>query len=170
MAEEQNKSQEEKEEKIEEKPKKEEKTEENKQEKVKDKTEDKQVEIPEKFKDLVKQIEELNIMDLAELVEILEKKFGVSAAAPVAVAPTEGGGGEEGESEEKSEFNLELKDPGSQKIQVIKAVREITGKGLKEAKDLVDKAPETIKENIKKDEAQEMVKKLEDAGASVELK
>lgn len=130
---------------------------------------DKKIEVPAKFKDLVKQIEELSIMDLAELVKILEEKFGVSAAA--AVAPTAAPmdiGAEAGE--EKTAFTVELKDAGSQKIQVIKAVREITGKGLKESKDLVDKAPQMVKENVKKEEAEELKKKLEEAGATVELK
>ncbi len=129
----------------------------------------KEVKVPAKFKDLIKQIEGMSIMDLAELVKILEEKFGVSAvvaAAPVAGAVSDA---EEG-GEEKTIFAVELKDAGSQKIQTIKAVREITGRGLKESKDLVDKAPCTVKENIKKDEAEEIKKKLEDAGATVELK
>lgn len=129
----------------------------------------KEVKVPAKFKDLVKQIEELNVIELSELVKILEEKFGVSAAAaiPTAVgAPAEAGSGEE----EKTVFTIELKDAGSQKIQVIKAIREITEKALKEAKDLVDAAPQVVKENVKKEEAEEMKKKLEDAGATVELK
>lgn len=137
-----------------------------------EKEEKEEIEIPDKFKDLVKQIEEMSVMDLAELVKILEKKFGVSAAVAVAGAPATGaagGGGEEQEAE-KDSFTVELKDAGSQKIQVIKVVREITGKGLKEAKDLVDGAPQVIKENAKKEEAEEIKKKLEEAGATVELK
>ena len=136
--------------------------------KVAEKVKDEKVEVPKKFKDLVKQIEEMSIMDLAELVKILEKKFGVS---PIVAAPVAGAapGAEEG-GEEKTVFTVELKDAGSQKIQVIKAVREITGKGLKEAKDLTDKVPQVVKENVKKEEAEELKKKLEEAGATVELK
>jgi len=128
----------------------------------------KEIKVPAKFKDLVKQIEEMSIMDLAELVKILEEKFGVS---PMVAAPAAGAapGAEEGD-EEKTVFTVELKDTGSQKIQVIKAVREITGKGLKEAKDLTDKAPQVIRENVKKEEAEEVKKMLEEAGATVELK
>jgi len=128
------------------------------------------VEIPTKFKDLVKQIEAMSVMDLAELVKILEEKFGVSPMmVSTAVGPA--AAGEVGEeSVEKTEFTVELKNVGSQKIQVIKAVREITGKGLKEAKDLVEGAPQVVKENVKKEEAEELKKKLEEAGATVELK
>ena len=167
------KEEEKKEEKTEEEPKKEPKEEPKeepkKEEKVAEKVK-KEVKVPAKFKDLVKQIEEMSIMDLAELVKILEEKFGVSPmtmAAPTAVGvPTEIGK----ETEEKTVFTVELKDAGSQKIQVIKAVREITAKGLKEAKDLVDGAPQVVKENVKKEEAEELKKKLEEAGATVELK
>lgn len=139
-------------------------------EEKKTKDEDKEIKVPAKFKDLVKQIEEMSIMDLAELVKILEDKFGVSPMAAVAAAPVAGGVASGDESEEKTEFIVELKDVGSQKIQVIKAVREITGKGLKEAKDLVDEAPQVVKENVKKEEAEDLKKKLEEAGATVELK
>ncbi|MDP2934532.1 MAG: 50S ribosomal protein L7/L12 [bacterium] len=110
----------------------------------------------------------MSVMDLAELVKVLEDKFGVSSAMAVPTAvgiPTE-----VGIKEEKTSFNVELKNAGAQKIQVIKALREITGLGLKEAKDLVDGAPKTVKENVKKEEAEEMKKKLEEAGAAVELK
>jgi len=133
----------------------------------------KEVKVPAKFKKLVDEIEKMNIMDLAELVKVLEEKFGVSPMAIPAAVGTPGGigaGGEAGGGEEKTAFTVELKDAGSQKIQVIKAVREITGKGLKEAKDLVDAAPTIIKENVKKEEAEEIKKKLEEAGATVELK
>ena len=140
------------------------------EEKVGDKEEKKEVKIPAKFKDLIKQIEELSIMNLAELVKILEEKFGVSPVAAMSMAPGVAAGTNNNEEEEKSEFNVELKEAGSQKIQVIKAVREITEKGLKESKDIVDSAPVIIKENVKKEDAEEMVKKLEEAGASVELK
>ncbi|HDY72659.1 MAG TPA: 50S ribosomal protein L7/L12 [bacterium] len=124
--------------------------------------------MPEKFKKLVDEIEKMSITDLAELVKILEKKFGVSPmmAAPTAVGPAAVGEAEE----EKTEFAIELKSGGDQKIQVIKVVREIVGKGLKEAKDIVDAAPKVLKENVKKEEAEEIKKKLEEAGATVELK
>jgi len=129
------------------------------------------VEVPAKFKDLVKQIEELSVLDLAELVKVLEEKFGVSAAAPMAVAAASAGDSEGGAAkEEKTSFGIELKVAGEQKINVIKVVREVTGLGLKEAKDLVDSAPKMIKENVKKEEAEEIRKKLSEAGATVELK
>ena len=150
-----------------------EKIEEPKKEKVvSDKKEKAKVEIPAKFKDLVKQIEELSVLDLAELVKVLEEKFGVSSA-PMAAMPAAGGavaGGAEGAAEEKSSYDVELKAAGEQKISVIKAVKEITGLGLKEAKDLVDGAPKVIKQEVKKEDAEEMKKKLEEAGAIVELK
>ncbi len=136
-----------------------------------EKNKEDKVEIPAKFKDLVKQIEEMSVMDMAELVKILEKKFGVSAMAAVAAVPAAGNNAPtEGEVVEKTEFTVELKNAGSQKIQVIKAIREFTGKGLKEAKDLVESAPQTVKENVKKEEAEDIKKKLEEAGATVELK
>ncbi|MFC1700770.1 50S ribosomal protein L7/L12 [Patescibacteria group bacterium] len=137
-----------------------------------EKSEKKQeVEVPTKFKDLVKQIEELSVLDLSELVKVLEEKFGVSAMPVAAVATTASGAGEAGAGEaEKSEFNIELKDIGEQKISVIKVVKEITGLGLKDAKDMVDAAPKVIKEGVKKEEAEEIKKKLEQAGAIVELK
>ncbi|MEX1111834.1 MAG: 50S ribosomal protein L7/L12 [Candidatus Andersenbacteria bacterium] len=131
--------------------------------------EDKAVEVPEKFKDLVKQVEEMSVLELSELVKVLEDKFGVSAAAPVALAAAAPAGAAEA-VEEKSAFTVELTEAGSQKIAVIKAVREITGLGLKDAKDLVDKAPASIKENVPKEEAEEMKKKIEEAGGKVELK
>ena len=149
-----------------------EKTEEPKKEKVvPDKKEKAKIEIPAKFKDLVKQIEELSVLDLAELVKVLEEKFGVSSA-PVAAMPAAGGAtaGGGGAAEEKSSFDVELKAVGEQKISVIKAVKDITGLGLKEAKDLVDGAPKVIKQEVKKEDAEEMKKKLEEAGAIVELK
>ena len=118
--------------------------------------------------DLIKKIEEMSVLELSEFVKELEEKFGVSAAAfaAPAAAPVEGGT----EEEEKDAFDIVLKDSGEQKIQVIKAVREITGLGLKEAKDMVDKAPGTIKEGVKKEEAQEIKTKIEEAGGVVELK
>lgn len=133
-----------------------------------EKTEEKK-EVPAKFKDLVSEIEKLSVLDLAELVKVLEDHFGVSAAAPVAVAAV-GGGGEAAETaEEKSEYNIFLAGAGEKKIDVIKAVREITGLGLAESKALVDGAPKMVKEKVKKEEAEEAQKKLEEAGATVEL-
>ncbi|NOQ68344.1 50S ribosomal protein L7/L12 [Patescibacteria group bacterium] len=135
-------------------------------------TEDKkEVEVPKKFKDLVKQIEELSVLELSELVKVLEEKFGVSAAAPAMMAamPQAGAGGE-AEVEEKSDFDVELVAPGDAKIAIIKIVREVTGKGLKDAKDIVDAAPVIVKEKAPKAEAEELKKKLEDAGATVNLK
>lgn len=135
------------------------------------KEESKDIEVPAKFKSLVSEIEKMSVLDLAELVKILEEKFGVSASAPVAAVAAGGAsGGDEGEAEEKSAFNVELTETGGQKIAVIKVVKEITGKGLKDAKDMVDKAPTVIKENAEKAEAEELKKKLEEAGATVELK
>jgi len=134
------------------------------------------VKVPEKFKDLVEKIEKLSVLELAELVKILEKKFGVSAAlqmmaAPVAAVGTPAAGA--AQVEEKSSFNIVLAAPGEKKIEVIKVVRDITGKGLKESKDLVDASaasPQMIKENANKEEAEEIKKKFETAGAKVELK
>ena len=147
--------------------KKEEKQEEKKEESASE--ESAPVEVPEKFKTFVEQIEQMSVLDLAELVKILEDKFGVSAAAPVAMVA--GGGSEDGEAtEEKDSFDIELSEAGGNKISVIKVVREITQKGLKEAKDLVDAAPGLIKEGAKKDEAEEIKTKLEEAGATVALK
>ncbi len=133
--------------------------------------EKKEVEVPETFKSLVETVEKMSVLELSELVKVLEDKFGVSAAAPMmmAGAAPAGGGDAEG-GEEKTSFNVELKDAGAQKIQVIKAAREITGKGLKEAKDLVDGAPVVIKEGATKEEAETIKKTLEEAGATVELK
>ncbi|MFA5128742.1 MAG: 50S ribosomal protein L7/L12 [Patescibacteria group bacterium] len=132
--------------------------------------ETKEVQVPEKFKALVEQIEKLSVLDLAELVKVLEEKFGVSAAAPVmavaAGAPAAGAA----PAEEQTVFNVELTDSGANKIGVIKAVRELTQMGLKDAKDLVDGAPKVVKEGVGKAEAEEMKKKLETAGAKVTLK
>ncbi len=127
-----------------------------------------EVETPEKFKTIVESIENMSVLDLHELVKFLEKKFGVSAAA-VAVAAN-GAGGDAGGGEEKTEFTVELKDAGAQKIGVIKVVKEALGLGLKEAKDLVDAAPSVLKEGVKKEDAEDMKKKIEEAGGSVELK
>jgi|TARA_Y100000310_G_scaffold341472_1_gene440689 large subunit ribosomal protein L7/L12 len=133
--------------------------------------EQKEVEVPEKFKALVEQIEQMSVMDLSELVKILEDKFGVSSAAPMVMAgaPAAGGEGEE-EAEEKSTFDVELTAAGDNKIGAIKAVRAVTELGLKEAKDLVDGAPKVLKEGVKKEDAEEMKKTLEEAGAQVTLK
>jgi len=132
--------------------------------------EKKEAQVPEKFKALVEQIEKLSVLDLAELVKVLEEKFGVSAAAPVmAVAagvPAAGGA----PVEEQSTFNVEITEGGANKIGVIKLVRELTQMGLKDAKDLVDGAPKVLKEGVGKAEAEEMKKKLEVAGAKVTLK
>ncbi len=126
--------------------------------------------VPEKFQSLVSEIEKLSVVDLAELVHVLEDQFGVSAAASVAVAAAPAAGAAGAEAEEKSAFNVELTAAGANKIAVIKVVREATGKGLKEAKDLVDGAPKVIKEGATKAEADELKKKLEDAGGTVALK
>lgn len=133
--------------------------------------EGKKIEIPKKFEDIIKKIEEMSVLDLAELVKILEKKFGVSASAPVAVVPVSAEAA--ADTEEKTVFNIELKEVGDKKIEVIKAVRDIAQKGLKEAKDLVDavpSGPQMVKENVKKEEAEELKKKFEEAGAKIELK
>lgn len=133
--------------------------------------EEKVVEVPEKFKKLVEEIEKMSVLDLSELVKILEEKFGVSAATPVMMSGAMPAvSSETVEAEEKTEFDVELKVVGDSKIGVIKVVKEITGKGLKEAKDLVDAAPKVIKEKVTKAEAEELKKKLEEAGATVELK
>ncbi len=127
--------------------------------------------VPEKFKSIVSEIEKMSVLDLSELVKVLEEKFGVSAAAPMMMGPAMAGGAGAAEAaEEKTEFDVELTAAGAQKINVIKAVREITGLGLKEAKDLVDGAPKVIKEKVAKAQADEFKKKLEDAGATVVLK
>jgi len=122
------------------------------------------VEVPAKFKTLVESVENMSVLELHELVKLLEKKFGVSAqaaAAPVAAAEA---------AEEKSDFTIHLKDAGASKIGVIKVIKEALGLGLKEAKDLVDGAPVDVKTGVKKEEAEEIKKKLEEAGATVELK
>lgn len=128
------------------------------------------VEIPAKFKDLVEKIEKMSVIELNELVKLLEKKFGVSAAAAVAVAGPASAGSSGEAKEEKTSFDVELKDSGAQKIAVIKVIKEVLGLGLKEAKDLVDGAPKMLKEGMKKAEAEEFKKKIETAGGKVELK
>ena len=123
--------------------------------------------------ELIEEIKQMSVLDLAEVVKALEEEFGVSAAAPVAVAAPAGagdaGGADAGGGEEKTEFNVTLKDVGANKIAVIKAVREVTALGLKEAKDLVESAPKPIKEGVSKEESDEIKSKVEASGASVEI-
>ena len=121
--------------------------------------------------DILKAIEEMSVMDLVDLISAIEEKFGVTAAAAVAAAPAAASGdGDAPAAEEKDAFDVVLAAAGDQKVQVIKAVRAITGLGLKEAKDMVDGAPSTLKEGVKKEEAEEMLAKLTEAGATGELK
>ena len=153
-------------------------TEEKKQEEAtetsaeKEEKAEKKVDVPDKFKSLVEEIEKMSVLDLSELVKVLEEKFGVSAAAPVAVAAAgaAGAGETSGAAEEKSSFTVELTSAGDNKINVIKAIRAVTQLGLKEAKDLADSAPSVIKENASKEEAEEIKKQIEEAGGSVTLK
>ncbi|MEK7132246.1 MAG: 50S ribosomal protein L7/L12 [Patescibacteria group bacterium] len=128
------------------------------------------VEVPEKFRSLVESVEKLSVLDLSELVKVLEEKFGVSASAPAMMmaAPVAGAGAPV--AEEKSTFTVELTAAGDSKINVIKIVREITGLGLKEAKDIVDAAPKAVKENVAKAEAEDIKGKIEAAGGKVTLK
>lgn len=128
------------------------------------------VEVPAKFKSLVEEVEKMSVLDLSELVKVLEEKFGVSAAAPAMMMAAPAAGGAAAAAEEKTEFNVELTDAGASKINVIKVVKEITGLGLADAKAMVDGAPKVIKEGVKKDEAAEMKKKIEEAGGKVTLK
>lgn len=128
-------------------------------------------EVPEKFKSLVEQVEQMSVLDLAELVKVLEDKFGVSAAAPAMMMAMPGAGaGDGGAAEEKTSFDVELTAAGDNKIGVIKVVKEITGAGLKDAKDMVDGAPKVIKEGADKATAEEIKKKIEEAGGQVTLK
>ncbi len=121
--------------------------------------------------DVIKFIENMSVLELSQLVKELEERFGVSAAAPVAVAAAPAAAGAEAEpAEEKTEFDVILKDIGNQKIQVIKVVRAITGLGLKEAKELVESAPKAVKEGVPKDEAEKIKAQLEEVGATVEIK
>lgn len=149
-------------------------TEETKKEETKEveatAAEEKAVEVPAKFTKLVEEIEQMSVIDLSELVKVLEDKFGVSAAAPAMMmaAPGAAAGGDA--AEEQSSFDVELTAAGDSKINVIKAVRTITGQGLKEAKDIVDAAPKMVKEGASKEEAEELKKQLEEAGATVTLK
>lgn len=130
-------------------------------------TKETEVEVPEEFKKIVEDIEKMTVLELHSLVKVLEKKFGVSAQA-VAVAGPAAGGADAGE--EKSEFTVELTETGAQKIAVIKVVKEALGLGLKEAKDMVDAAPSVVKEGMKKEDAEALKTKLEEAGAKVTLK
>ncbi len=169
-------TEEKKDEKVEEVKEKEQKEEPKQEEKFEPKKEEpkketkKDVKVPAKFKDLVGAIEKMSVIDLAELVKILEDKFGVSGQAPVAVAAPVAGGADVVAAEEKSMFNVEITDAGSNKIGVIKAIRTFVQIGLKEAKDLVDSAPKMLKEGVAKEEAEKMKKDLEEAGAKVTLK
>jgi len=119
---------------------------------------------------IVEDLSSLTVLEAAELSKLLEEKWGVSAAAPVAVAAAPAAGGGEAAAEEKTEFDIELSESGSNKIAVIKEVRTITGLGLKEAKDLVEGAPSKLKDGVGKDDAEKFKKQLEEAGATVELK
>lgn len=129
---------------------------------------DESVEVPKEFQKLVEEVEKMSVLQLNELVKVLEKRFGVSASAVAVAAP--GVGGDASGGEEQSEFTVELADAGAQKIAVIKVVKEACGLGLKEAKDMVDGAPSEVKAGLKKEDAEELKKKLEEAGAKVTLK
>lgn len=124
----------------------------------------------EKVTKLLEEVKNLTVLELSELVKELEEEFGVSAAAPVAVAAAPAAAGGAAPADEKTEFEVVLKAAGSEKIKVIKVVREITGLGLKEAKDMVDGAPKTVKEGVSKEEATEIENKLKEVGATVEVK
>jgi len=143
---------------------------EGKKEKTKD---EKPVEVPAKFKKLIEEIEKMSVLELAELVKVLEKKFGVSAAPQMVAAPAAAAAGGDAPTEEKASFNIVLITVGDKKIEVIKVVRDAIQKGLKESKDIVDAAAsdeQMIKENVKKEEAEEIKKKFEAAGAKIELR
>ena len=120
--------------------------------------------------DILSSIEEMSVMDLVDLISAIEEKFGVTAAAAAPAAPAAAGGGEAAAAEEQTDFDVVLTAAGDQKVQAIKAVRAITGLGLKEAKDLVDGAPNTLKEGVSKADAEDMLKQLIEAGATAELK
>ncbi len=123
-----------------------------------------------KYNKIIEEIEKLTALELSELVKALEEKFGVSASAPMMAMPMASAGGEAAAAEEKSAFDVVLANAGDQKIAVIKIVREVTEKGLQEAKQMVDSAPQVVKSGISKAEAEELKKKLETAGAAVEIK
>ena len=120
--------------------------------------------------DILETISEMSVMDVVDLIEAMEEKFGVSAAVPVAAAAGPAAGGETAAAEEQTEFDVHMTSYGAQKVPVIKVVREISGLGLKEAKDLVESAPANVKEGISRDDAEKIQKKLEEVGATVELK
>ena len=128
---------------------------------------DESVEVPAEFQALVDQVEKMTVLELHELVKVLEKRFGVSAAAVAVAGPAAGGGAD---AEEQSEFTVMLAEAGAQKIAVIKVVKEVCGLGLKEAKELVEGVPKSIKEGVPKDEADEIKKKIEEAGGQVDVK
>ncbi len=132
-------------------------------------SEENKVEVPAKFQALVSEIEKMSVLDLSELVKVLEDKFGVSAAAPAMMMAAPAGAAAPA-AEEKTEFNVELTDAGANKINVIKAIKELTGLGLADAKALVDSAPKMVKEGVKKEEADAMKAKIEEAGGKVTLK
>lgn len=135
-------------------------------------TKEEKVEIPKKFEKLVAELDKLSVLDLSELVQVLEDHYGVSAAAPAvaaAAAPAAGGAGADAGAEEKSEYDVILKDAGAQKVAVIKAVKDITGQGLGESKAIVDGAPKPVLEKASKEDAEAAKAKLEEAGATVEL-
>lgn len=132
--------------------------------------EKKEVVVPAKFEKLISEIEKMSVLDLSELVKVLEDKFGVSAAAPMMMGAMPAAGAAAEAAEEKTDFDVELTAAGAQKINVIKAVREVTGLGLAESKALVDGAPKVVKEKVAKADAETIKKKLEEAGATVTLK
>ena len=153
-----------------EEPKAPEAKEEPKAEAKAEKTEKKDVEVPKEFSDITKQLDKMSALEISKFVKFLEEYWGVSAAAPaVAVAAAPGADGGAPAADEKSEYDVMLKDAGAQKVAVIKAVKDLTGLGLGEAKAIVDSAPKAVKEKVSKDEAEEAKKTLEDAGATVEL-
>jgi len=132
-------------------------------------TETNSIEVPKEFAGLVEQLDKMSALEISKFVKFLEEYWGVSAAAPAVAVAAPAGGGEEAAAEEKSEYDVILKDAGAQKVAVIKAVKDITGLGLGEAKAIVDSAPKAVKEKTPKDEAEEAKKVLEEAGATVEL-
>jgi large subunit ribosomal protein L7/L12 len=129
-----------------------------------------EIKVEGKTAEFVTWLEGITVLELSQLVKVLETRFGVTAAAPMAVAAAGGGAGETAKAEEKTEFTVVLKDAGANRINVIKEVRAITGLGLKESKDMVEGAPKNVKEGVSKADAEEMKKKLEAAGAKVEIK
>jgi len=135
-------------------------------EEVKEEAVEEKAEVPAEFKELIEKVEKMSVLELHALVKVLEKHFGVSAAAVAVAGPAAAGGG----AEEKDEFTVELTEAGAQKIAVIKVVKEVLSLGLKEAKDMVDAAPSVVKEGMKKEDAEALKAKLEEAGAKVTLK